>query len=66
MPKKIALLIGIDKYVHYEEKYQLDGCVNDAKLIKSVLINHFNFTESEVTELHNEAASREGILEKKD
>ena len=62
MPKKSALIIGINEYAHFEEKYQLNGCVNDAKLINGVLIDQFKFEESEVTELHNMAASRKGIL----
>jgi len=62
MPKKSALIIGINEYAHFEEKYQLKGCVNDAILIKDVLVNQFKFEASEITELHNQAASRDGIL----
>jgi hypothetical protein len=62
-PKKHALLIGIDEYSNFEEQYQLRGCVNDAKLMKSVLVDHFNFSESNITELHNAAASQQGILD---
>lgn len=62
-PKKHALLIGIDEYSNYEAQYQLRGCVNDAKLMKSVLVDHFNFNESNITELHNAAASQKGILD---
>jgi hypothetical protein len=61
--KKHALLIGIDEYSNFEEQYQLRGCVNDAKLMKSVLVDHFNFNESNITELHNAAASQQGILD---
>jgi hypothetical protein len=60
---KYALIIGIDEYSNFEEKYQLSGCVNDAKLMKSVLIDHFNFKEAEITELHNAAAGQQGILQ---
>lgn len=62
-PKKHALLIGIDEYSNFEEQYQLRGCVNDAKLMKSILVEHFNFNESNITELHNAAASQQGILD---
>ncbi|MGK2927140.1 MAG: caspase family protein, partial [Lysobacterales bacterium] len=62
MPAKHALIIGIDQYSNFEERYQLSGCVNDARLVKSVLIDHFGFKESDVTELHNAAASQQGIL----
>ena len=61
--KKHALLIGIDRYSNYEEQYQLRGCVNDAKLMKSVLVDHFKFNESNIVELHNAAASQRGILD---
>lgn len=62
-PNKHALLIGIDQYSNYEKQYQLRGCVNDAKLMKTVLVEHFNFNQSNITELHNAAASQQGILE---
>jgi len=62
MPAKHALIVGVDKYCNLDKKYELSGCVNDALLIKSVLIDHFNFAEDSITELHNEAASREKIL----
>lgn len=60
---KRALIIGIDQYSNYEEQYQLRGCINDAKLMKQVLVDHFNFKESDIIELHNAAASRKGILD---
>lgn len=63
MCAKRALLIGIDQYSNYEEQYQLRGCVNDAKLMKHVLVDHFKFKESEIIELHNAAASQRGILD---
>jgi hypothetical protein len=66
MPEKHALIIGVDQYSNFEERYQLSGCVNDAKLMKSVLIDHFNFKSSDITELHNAAASQQGILDAMD
>jgi len=62
MSTKHAVLIGINKYPHYEQKMQLRGCVNDAKLMKSILIDRFNFDESNICDLHDEAATRENIL----
>jgi hypothetical protein len=62
MPSRHALIIGIDRYSKFEEQYQLAGCVNDARLIKSVLIDHFDFGPSDIIELHDEAASQQGIL----
>ena len=66
MPAKHALIVGIDQYSNFEERYQLSGCVNDARLIKSILIEHFDFNGSEITELHNAAASQQGILQAMD
>lgn len=63
MPAKHALIVGIDRYSNFEERYQLSGCVNDAKLIRSILIDHFGFSPSGITELHNAAASQQGILQ---
>lgn len=63
MPGRHALIVGIDQYSNFEERYQLRGCVKDAELIKSVLIDHFQFEESGITELHNAAASQKGILD---
>ena len=62
MQKKHALVVGVDHYSNLEEQYQLSGCVNDAKLVKRVLIDRFGFVGSEITELHNASAGRAGIL----
>ncbi len=62
MPTKHALIVGINKYPYMARKYQLSGCVNDAKLMRNTLINKFNFDRSNIVELHNEAASRDTIL----
>lgn len=62
MPKKHALLIGINKYLYMEDEYQLRGCVNDAKLIKNVLVNKFNFDPENIKSLHNENATRDAIV----
>lgn len=61
-PIKHALIIGINEYANYEPQYQLRGCVNDAKLMKRVLVDHFKFQESNIIELHNAAASQQAIL----
>ncbi|MEH6519335.1 MAG: caspase family protein [Halioglobus sp.] len=62
MANKYALIVGINKYPYMEEKYQLGGCVNDAKLIKSILVNKFNFDAANIVELHDEQATRDSIL----
>ena len=40
-----------------ESKYQLKGCVNDAKLMNSVLINKFNFDPTNIILLLDEQAT---------
>jgi hypothetical protein len=62
MSKKHALIIGINKYLYMDEKYQLGGCVNDAKLMKNILINKFNFDPSNIVALYDEDATRDAIL----
>ena len=59
MPEKRALLIGIDAY---PKVVPLDGCVNDVRLMQSVLIENFGFSADHVTLLVNEQATRDGIL----
>ncbi len=62
MPAKHALLIGVDHYCNLAAKFQLGGCVNDAKLMKDVLTTYFGFSDNEITELHNEGATQAAIL----
>lgn len=63
MPRKYALIIGINRYLYMEKKSQLEGCVNDAKLIGSILVDKFNFEEDNIVYLLDEDASRDRILE---
>ncbi len=62
MPQKHALIIGIDAYVNLDAQYQLRGCVNDARLVRQVLGEHFGFAQADMVSLHNEEATRERIL----
>ncbi len=66
MSTKHALIVGINKYLHMAKKYQLHGCVNDAKLIRSILINKFNFDPANIIALYDEAATRDAILAEMD
>ena len=58
---KYALLIGIN---YTGTKHELKGCVNDVNLIKDMLINRFQYKESNITILLNNQANRENILNK--
>jgi len=62
LPAKHGVLIGINRYPHYGDDTQLKGCVNDAKRMKLVLVDHFSFDADNISELHDEAATREAIL----
>jgi len=46
--------------------FTLAGCVNDAKLIRATLVDKFNFERGNIVELHDEAATRNGILAEMD
>jgi tetratricopeptide (TPR) repeat protein len=60
--KKWALLIGIDEYP-YLQPHTLASCINDIKFMARVLIEGFEFPESQVFQLANEQATRDGILQ---
>jgi uncharacterized caspase-like protein len=62
LPAKYAVLVGINRYPHYNEKMQLKGCVNDAMRMQMVLVDRFGFKAENIRELHDEAATREAIL----
>lgn len=56
-----ALLIGIDDYQH-EHISKLKGCVNDVRLMKTILEETFGFPPENVTKIENEEATREKLL----
>jgi hypothetical protein len=59
MSTKRALLVGIAAYPHVRP---LDGCVNDVRLMREVLVESFGFPPEQVTLLADEQATRAGIL----
>lgn len=59
VPVKRALLIGINKYAAVTP---LHGTLNDVQAMKALLINRFEFEESNITVLIDERATRENIL----
>lgn len=58
-----ALVIGIDDYPYISK---LQGCVNDARLIRGILEQNFGFPPENITQLLNEQATREAILRELD
>jgi hypothetical protein len=58
-PRKLALLVGINKYSFSP----LDGCINDVELQRNLLIHRFGFKSNDILTLLDEKATRQGILE---
>jgi hypothetical protein len=56
--RKLALLIGINKY---PQSPTLGGCLTDVELQKELLIHRFGFQPSDILTLTDEQASREFI-----
>ena len=59
-PTKHALLIGIDEYKAVGD---LNGCVNDIELMRSILIGKFEIPDENITLLKNEEATRANIIQ---
>lgn len=60
--KKRALLIGVNEYQYKNEIRTLNGCVNDTKIMASVLKRRFGFAKEDLTFLRNEEATRASII----
>ncbi len=58
-PRKLALLVGINKY---PGGLALDGCVNDVRLQQELLIHRFGFNPKDILTLTDQQATRQGIL----
>lgn len=57
-PRKLALLVGINKYLDSP----LQGCVTDVNLQQQLLIHRFGFNPQDIVLLTDEKATRQGIL----
>src|ERR1700730_11251390 len=63
---KYALLIGINDYYEVKgvkSKESLNGPVNDANAIRSLLISKFGFKNSHIDTVYNGQATRDNIIE---
>jgi hypothetical protein len=49
--KKYALLIGVTRYPHLAQKYQLQGPLNDVALLRTTLEGKLGFDDEFITEL---------------
>lgn len=57
-PRKLALLVGINKY----QDQALEGCLTDVELQHYLLIHRFGFNQKDILTVTDEQATREGIL----
>ena len=62
MARRHALIVGIDHYAHLEERYQLRGCVNDARAVAAILQARHGFAAGDVVLLVNAEATRTAML----
>ncbi|MFH1266467.1 MAG: caspase family protein [Planctomycetota bacterium] len=60
-PPRLALLVGVERYEKLGQKRQLNGCSNDVRLMKSLLIDRFEFEEDDVVTLLNDEATGASI-----
>lgn len=65
MPRRHALVIGIDQYPNFPAK-PLEGCVRDAHLMASLLRERFGFAGDELRLLLDREATEQGILRELD
>ena len=56
-----ALLIGINRYPEIANA-DLEGCVNDMELMRSLLVDRFGFPEAGARALRDSEATRAGVL----
>ncbi len=61
-PRKLGLMIGINKYKNLGRRFQLRGCVNDQKILKGVILDRFGFKEENIQTLFDEQATRDNII----
>jgi len=58
--KHFAIIIGINKY---ECLPNLEYAANDAKAIKDILINNFNYQENDIKTFYDEEATKSNIMD---
>lgn len=59
--RRYALLVGVQNYPHARPEHQLQGCINDARALETLLTTRFAFAPQNVLVLENPA--RQAILE---
>ncbi|NJK36244.1 MAG: caspase family protein [Oscillatoriales cyanobacterium SM2_2_1] len=59
--RRLALLIGINRYEARNEWLPLNGCLTDVELQKELLIHRFGFKPADILTLTDHQATRQGI-----
>ena len=62
MVRRHALIVGIDRYANLDERYQLRGCVNDARAVAEVLQARHGFAADDIQLLLDAQATRSALL----
>lgn len=62
-PRKLALLVGINKYPNSPRFSNLQGCTTDVDLQNYLLIHRFGFNPNDIVRLTDGQATRKGILD---
>jgi hypothetical protein len=60
-PPRLALLVGVQTYPNLGPQRQLDGCRNDVRLMKDLLVDRFGFRPQDVTTLLDDQATAASI-----
>jgi Caspase domain/Domain of unknown function (DUF4384) len=68
-PRKLALLVGINKYPKSSRYQNLNGCVTDIALQEELLVNRFGFNRNDIIKLTSDSSlefqpTRKNILHK--
>lgn len=58
-PRKLALLVGINKYPTNDRFVNLQGCVTDVKLQRELLVHRFGFNDSDILCLTSDATDKQ-------
>jgi hypothetical protein len=64
--EKFAVLLAVDEYYEapgVKSRSSLEGCVNDANAMKSLLVNRFGFQEKNILTLYNERATKKNLFD---
>lgn len=62
-PTRRALLVAINKYKFNNVLPDLNGCVNDLHILKSLLVSKFGFRDENVVTLTDDDATRQHIID---